>query len=115
MRDGYGTGDTSQIQFKVRINEAPIFNSLSISSGIEQIVEQTNIRVTASADDLELTNGIVACRDLNPSIYNDDDGIAENDCEEDVNSEIKYYWDLDSRYEETGISTAGFPAGSIAV
>ena len=106
MRDGYGTGDTSQIQFKVRINEAPIFNSLSISSGIEQIVEQTNIRVTASADDLELTNGIIACRDLNPSIDNDDDGISENDCEEDVNSEIKYYWDLDSRYEETGISTA---------
>ena len=53
-----------------------------------------------------MTNGIIACRDLNPSIDNDDDGISENDCEEDVNSEIKYYWDLDSRYEETGISTA---------
>jgi len=106
VRDGYGTGDTSQIQFKVRINEAPVFNSLSISSGVEQIVEQTNIRVTASADDLELTNGIIACRDLNPSIDNNDDGIAENDCEEDVNSEIKYYWDLDSRFEDTSISAA---------
>ncbi|CAI8234044.1 MAG: Uncharacterised protein [Methanobacteriota archaeon] len=106
VRDGYGTGDTSQIQFKVRIDEAPVFNQIQISSGIEQIVEDFSIAISASAEDSELSNGLIACRDLNPTIDDDDDGITENDCNEDVNGEIKYYWDFDSRFEDSNIADA---------
>ena len=100
VRDGYGTGDTTQIQFKVRINKAPTLNNVEFSSGIEQIVEDFSIAISANADDYELSEGLIVCRDLEPSIDNNDDGKSNNDCDEDVNSGITYYWDLDSRFEE---------------
>ncbi|MAT49151.1 MAG: hypothetical protein CMA27_04910 [Euryarchaeota archaeon] len=106
VRDGYGTGDTTQIQFKVRIDEAPVFNQIQISSGIEQIVEDFSIAISATAEDSELSNGLIACRDLNPAIDDDEDGISENDCNEDVNGELKYYWDFDSRFEDSNIADA---------
>jgi len=106
VRDGYGTGDTSQIQFKVRIDEAPSFNQIEFSSGIEQIVEDFSIAISASAEDSELSSGLIACRDLNPSIDDDDDGVTDNDCNTDVNSEIRYYWDFDSRFEDSSIADA---------
>jgi len=106
VRDNYGTGDTSQIQFKIRIDEAPVFNQIQFSSGIEQIVEDFSIAISASAEDSEFSSGLIACRDLNPSIDDDEDGITENDCDTDVNTEIKYYWDFDSRYEDVNIAAA---------
>ena len=100
VRDGYGTGDTTQIQFKLRIDEAPEFKDIRFSSGIEQIVEGFELVIEGEADDFELTNGMKICRDIDPNIDQNEDGISNNDCDEDVNSEITYYWDFDSRFEE---------------
>ena len=94
VRDGYGTGDSNSTTIGIWVSSAPTISTEALISENQAYVGALNsLRATATDSDME--NGMRAWRDDDVLVDSDNDGIANNDRDTELNTLLHYSWDLD--------------------
>ncbi len=94
VRDGYGTGDSNSTTIGIWVSSAPTISTEALISENQAYVGALNsLRATATDSDME--NGMRAWRDDDVLVDSDNDGIANNDRDTELNTMLHYSWDLD--------------------
>ena len=94
VRDGYGTGDSNSTTIGIWVSSAPTVSTESLISENQAYVGALNsLRATATDSDME--TGMRAWRDDDVLVDSDNDGIANNDRDTELNTLLSYAWDLD--------------------
>ena len=94
VRDGYGTGDSNSTTIGIWVSSAPTISTEALISENQAYVGALNsLRATATDSDME--TGMRAWRDDDVLVDSDNDGIANNDRDTELNTLLHYSWDLD--------------------
>ena len=94
VRDGYGTGDSNSTTIGIWVSSAPTISTEALISENQAYVGALNsLRATATDSDME--TGMRAWRDDDVLVDSDNDGIANNDRDTELNTMLHYSWDLD--------------------
>jgi len=94
VRDGYGTGDSNSTTIGIWVSSAPTISTEALISENQAYVGALNsLRATATDSDMEA--GMRAWRDDDVLVDSDNDGIANNDRDTELNTLLHYSWDLD--------------------
>ena len=101
VRDGYGTGDSNSTTIGIWVSSAPTISTEALISENQAYVGALNsLRATATDSDME--TGMLAWRDDDVLVDSDNDGIANNDRDTELNTMLSYAWDLDDSIDADG-------------
>ena len=101
VRDGYGTGDSNSTTIGIWVSGAPTISTEALISENQAYVGALNsLRATATDSDME--TGMRAWRDNDVLVDSDNDGIANNDRDTELNTMLSYAWDLDDSIDADG-------------
>ena len=94
VRDGYGTGDSNSTTIGIWVSSAPtITTEALIAENLAYSGALNSLRATAA--DIDMETEMRAWRDNDVFVDSDNDGIADNDRDIELNSMLTYAWDLD--------------------
>ena len=101
VRDGYGTGDSNSTTIGIWVSSAPTISTEAlISENLAYVGALNSLRATATDSDVE--TGMRAWRDNDVLVDSDNDGIANNDRDTELNTMLSYAWDLDDSIDADG-------------
>ncbi len=101
VRDGYGTGDSNSTTVGIWVSSAPTITTESIivqSSAFSGALN--SLRATATDSDMETE--LQTWRDDDALTDSDNDGVADNDRDTQLNTLLTYAWDLDDSADTDG-------------
>tara|TARA_B100002051_G_scaffold256823_1_gene273672 strand:- start:1483 stop:5619 length:4137 start_codon:yes stop_codon:yes gene_type:complete len=101
VRDGYGTGDSNSTTIGIWVSSAPTISTEAlISENLAYVGALNSLRATATDSDMD--TGMRAWRDNDVLVDSDNDGIANNDRDTELNTMLSYAWDLDDSIDADG-------------
>ena len=101
VRDGYGTGDSNSTTIGIWVSSAPTISTEALISENQAYVGALN-SLRATATDSDMDTGMRAWRDNDVLVDSDNDGIANNDRDTELNTMLSYAWDLDDSIDADG-------------